>query len=114
MAQKINVLGIDIAKLLLHIVGTDDTGHVVLLIAPPCVKASMKSPKHKARDAEAIREAVTRPTMRFVPIKQLAQQDIQPFHGVRARLIKTRTAWRPGGASSHANTPRVENPVCWV
>jgi transposase len=37
-------------------------------------------------DAEAVREAVTRPTMRFVPIKELAQQDRQALHRVRERL----------------------------
>jgi transposase len=52
----------------------------------------VKSPKNDARDAEAICEAVTRPTMRFVPIKQLEQQDLQALHRVRERLIKARTA----------------------
>jgi transposase len=61
-------------------------------IAPPCVKASVKSPKNDARDAEAIGEAVTRPTMRFVPIKQVEQQDLQALHRIRERLIKARTA----------------------
>jgi transposase len=136
MAQKISVLGIDIAKLMFHVVGMDDAGHVVLrkrlargelprfianlpplrigmeacggahywarrfrehghdvrLIAPHFVKAYVKSPKNDARDAEAICEAVTRPTMRFVPIKQVEQQDLQALHRVRARLIKARTA----------------------
>jgi hypothetical protein len=46
-------------------------GHAVRLIAPPFVKAYVKSPKNDTRDAEAICEAVTRPTMRFVPIKQV-------------------------------------------
>jgi transposase len=64
----------------------------VRLIAPQFVKAYMKSPKNDARDAEAICEAVTRPTMRFVPIKQLEQQDLQALHRVRERLIKARTA----------------------
>jgi transposase len=108
MAQKMSVLGIDIAKLVFHVVGMDNTGHVVLrkrlarsellhfiaqlpplrmgmeacgsarywarcfrehghdvkLIAPHFVKAYVKSPKNDARDAEAICEAVTRPTMR--------------------------------------------------
>jgi transposase len=67
-------------------------GHEVRLIAPPFVKASVKSPKHDARDAEAVCEAVTRPTMRFVPIKQLEPQDLQALHRVRERLIKARTA----------------------
>ena len=119
MAQTMSVLGIDIAKLVFHVVGMDDTGHVVLrkrlvrsellpfiaqlpplrigmeacgsahywarrfrehghdvwLIAPQFVKAYVKSPKNDARDAEAIWEAATRPTMRFVPIKQLEQPE---------------------------------------
>jgi transposase len=64
----------------------------VRLMAPQFVKAYVKSPKHDTRDAEAICEAVTRPTMRFVPVKQLAQQDIQALPRIRARLIKARTA----------------------
>jgi transposase len=67
-------------------------GHEVRLMAPQCVKAYVNSPKHDPRDAEAIGEAVTRPTMRVVPVKQLAQQDIQAWHRIRARLIKARTA----------------------
>jgi transposase len=135
MAQQMSVLGIDIAKLVFHVVGMDDTGHVVLrkrlarsellpciaqlspprigmeacgsahdwarcfrehghevrLIAPQFIKASVKSPKNDARDAEAICEAMSRPTMRFVPIKQLEQQDLQALHRVRERLIKACT-----------------------
>jgi transposase len=131
-----SVLGIDIAKQVFHVVGMDDSGHVVLrkrlarstwltfmanvpplrigmeacgsahdwarrfrehghdvrLIAPPCVKASVKSPPHEARDAEAIGEAVTRPTMRFVPITRVAQQDLQTLHRIRERLINARRA----------------------
>jgi transposase len=104
MAQTITVLGIDLATLAFHVVGMEDTGHVVLrkriargallpfiatlppaligmeacgsahywarrfrehghevrLLAPPCVTASVKSPKNDTRDAEAICEAVTR------------------------------------------------------
>jgi transposase len=136
MARKLSVLGIDIAKLVFHVVGMDDTGAVVLrkriarsevlhfiatlpplligmeacgsahywarcfqahghdvrLIAPQFVKAYVKSPKNDTRDAEAICEAVTRPTMRFVPIKRVEQQDLQALHRVRERLIKARTA----------------------
>jgi hypothetical protein len=44
------------------------------------------------RDAEAIAEAVTRPTMRFVPPKEVDQQDIPSLHRVRERLIGERTA----------------------
>src|SRR5919198_2565771 len=136
MAQKISVIGVDIAKLVFHVVGMNDSGHVVFrkriarsellhfiatlppaligmeacgsahywarrfrapghevrLIAPHFVKPYVKSPKNDARDAEAICEAVTRPTMRFVSIKQVEQQDLQALHRVRARLIKARTA----------------------
>jgi transposase len=136
MTQTISVVGIDIAKLVFHIVGMDDSGHVMLrkriarsellhfiatlppaligmeacgsahywarrfrehghevrLMAPQFVKASVKLPKNDTRDAEAICEAVTRPTMRFMPITQLEQQDLQALHRVRERLVKARTA----------------------
>jgi transposase len=108
MVQTISVLGMDIAKLVFHVVGMDDTGHEVLrkhiarselrhviatlppaligmeacgsahdwarcvrahahdmqLIAPQFVKASVKSSKNDACDAELVWEAVTRPTIR--------------------------------------------------
>jgi transposase len=64
----------------------------VKLMAPQCVKPYVKSNKNDSRDAEAIAEAVTRPTMRFVPIKGLDQQDIQGLHRVRERLMGERTA----------------------
>jgi transposase len=67
-------------------------GHVVKLMAPQFVKPYVKSNKHDMADAEAIGEAVTRPTMRFVPIKEVAQQDFQALHRVRERLVKARTA----------------------
>ena len=67
-------------------------GHDVRLIAPPFVKAYVKSPKNDGRAAEAIGEAVTRPTRRFVPIKRIEPQDLQALHRVRERLIKARTA----------------------
>ena len=67
-------------------------GHVVKLMAPQCVKPYVKSNKHDMADAEAIGEAVTRPTMRFVPIKEVAQQDFQALHRVREQLVKARTA----------------------
>jgi transposase len=67
-------------------------GHTVRLIAPQFVKPYVKSHKNDTRDAEAVAEAVTRPTMRFVPVKGLAQQDIQSLHRARERLMKVRTA----------------------
>ena len=67
-------------------------GHEVKLMAPQFVKPFVKSNKNDMRDAEGIGEAVTRPTMRFVPIKAIDQQDIQSLHRVRERLIGERTA----------------------
>lgn len=67
-------------------------GHLVKLMSPQFVKPYVKSNKTDRNDAEAICEAVTRPTMRFVPIKEIAQQDIQCIHRVRSRLIQERTA----------------------
>ena len=61
-------------------------------MAPQCVKPYVKSHKNDSRDAEAIAEAVTRPTMRFVPTKDVTQQDIQALHHVRERLMGERTA----------------------
>jgi transposase len=68
------------------------SGHEVNLMAPQFVKPYVKSKKNDSHDAEAIAEAVTRPTMRFVPIKDVDQQDIQALHRVRERLIGERTA----------------------
>ena len=67
-------------------------GHTVKLIAPQFVKPYVKSNKHDPADAEAIAEAVTRPTMRFVPIKEVEQQDLQSLHRARERVVKARTA----------------------
>jgi transposase len=67
-------------------------GHEVKLMAPQFVAPYRKTHKNDLRDAEAIAEAVTRPTMRFVPIKSVEQQDLQALHRVRERLMKARTA----------------------
>jgi transposase len=67
-------------------------GHEVRLINPKFVKPFVKSNKNDSRDAEAICEAMTRPNMRFVPVKTVAQQDIQALHRVRSRLVGQRTA----------------------
>jgi transposase len=136
MKQEMRVLGIDIAKRLLHAVGMEERGkivwrkrwsrhalipflaklppvligreacggahdwarrfrahgHEVKRMAPQCVKPYVKSNKNESRDAEAIAEAVTRPTMRFVPAKDVDQQDSQALHRVRERRIGERTA----------------------
>jgi transposase len=67
-------------------------GHEAKLISPQFVKPFVKSNKTDANDAEAIAEAAVRPSMRFVPIKQIPNQDIQNLHRVRERLIRNRTA----------------------
>ena len=67
-------------------------GHDVKLMAPQFVKPFVKSNKNDMRDTEAIAEAVTRPTMHFVPTKEIDQQDMQALHRVRERLIGARTA----------------------
>src|SRR5262247_1942859 len=136
MKPNVSTVGIDLAKKVFHLVGTDTTGrivwrkrltrhalvpflaqlppvtigmeacggahywarqlrhqgHQVKLMVPQFVKPYVKSNKNDMRDAEAIAEAVTRPTMRFVPSKHVAQQDIQALHRVRERLIGERTA----------------------
>src|SRR4030095_13153642 len=67
-------------------------GFRVKLIAPQFVKPYVKSNKNDAHDAEAICEAMSRPSMRFVSVKSVEQQDIQAAHRVRAGLIEQRTA----------------------
>lgn len=66
-------------------------GHDVKLMPPAYVKAYVKRGKTDAADAEAIAEAVTRPTMRFVAIKTLDQQAVLMLHKVRALLVGQRT-----------------------
>jgi transposase len=66
-------------------------GHDVRLIAPEFVKPYLKSQKNDANDAEAIAEAVSRPSMRFVPKKSIEQQDLQALHRIRSRMIGSRT-----------------------
>src|SRR5215475_8322498 len=67
-------------------------GHTVKLISPQFVNSYIKGNKNDSRDAEAICEAVSRPHMRFVPLKTVESQDIQAIHRMRSRLIKERTA----------------------
>jgi len=67
-------------------------GHSVKLMAPQFVKPYVKANKTDAADAEAICEAVTRPSMRFVPIKNGDQQAVLSLHRVRQGFVKARTA----------------------
>ena len=67
-------------------------GHTVRLMAPQFVKPYVKTNKSDRADAEAIAEAVTRPGMRFVGVKEVWQQDLLAEHRVRERQVKARTA----------------------
>jgi transposase len=66
-------------------------GHEVRLIPPAYVKPYVKRGKTDAADAEAVCEAVTRPTMRFVPVKSPEQQAALSMHRTRDLLVKQRT-----------------------
>ena len=67
-------------------------GYWVKLIAAQFVKPYVKSNKNDAVDAEAICEAMSRPGMRFVAVKSVAQQDTQAAHRIREELVGQRTA----------------------
>lgn len=67
-------------------------GHQVRLMSPEYVRPYVKAQKNDDRDAEAIAEAATRPTMRFVELKSEAQLDVQTLHRARDRLVGERTA----------------------
>src|SRR5512132_203570 len=66
-------------------------GHTVRLLPPSYVKAYLKRGKNDANDAAAICEAVTRPSMRFVPIKTKEQQTALMLHRTRQLLVRQRT-----------------------
>jgi transposase len=67
-------------------------GHEVRLMPPAYVKPYVKRGKTDAADAEAICEAVTRPTMRFVAVKSIEQQAVLMLHKTRDLLVRQRTA----------------------
>jgi transposase len=69
-----------------------DQGHQVRLMSPEYVRPYVKAQKNDDRDAEAIAEAATRPTMRFVELKSETQLDMQSLHRARDRLVGERTA----------------------
>ena len=69
-----------------------DQGHQVRLMSPEYVRPYVKAQKNDDRDAEAIAEAATRPTMRFVELKSEEQLDMQSLHRARDRLVGERTA----------------------
>jgi len=78
-----SVVGLDIAKNVFQVHGVDRRGETVLR------KRLRRS--QVGNDAEAICEAVSRPSMRFVPSKSIEQQDLQALHRIRSRMIGSRT-----------------------
>jgi transposase len=67
-------------------------GYTVKLMAPQFVKPYVKSNKNDMNDAQAVCEAMSRPSMWFVPVKSVEQQDIQAVHRIRTELVRQRTA----------------------
>jgi transposase len=68
-----------------------ELGHEVKLMPPHYVKPYVKRSKNDAADAQAICEAVTRPTMRFVSVKSMEQQGVLILHRTRELLVRQRT-----------------------
>jgi len=66
-------------------------GHTIRLMSPEYVQPYVKAQKNDDRDAEAIAEAATHPTMRFVELKSEEKLDMQSLHRVRSRLVSART-----------------------
>ena len=115
---EVSTIGLDIAKSVFQVHGADSSGavvirkrvgieacpsahhwgrelqalgHTVRLMPPSYVKAYLKRSKNDANDAAAICEAVTRPSMRFVPIKTKEQQTALMLHRARQLLVRQRT-----------------------
>ena len=83
-----------------------ELGHTVKPMAPQCVKRYVKTNKSDGNDAEAICEAVARPNMRFVPVKDIEQQTMLAVHRARRGFVVERTAqpvavWKQFRASAH-------------
>jgi transposase len=91
--RKVHVIGMESCGGA-HFLGRalQEQGHEVRLIPAQYVKPYVKTNKNDYVDAEAIAEAVGRPTMRFVPIKSDDQLDLQSLHRVRERWVTRRTA----------------------
>lgn len=85
-------------------------GHEIKLMPPTYVKAYVKRSKNDAADAEAICEAVRRPTMRFVPIKSPDQQSVLMVHRARSLVVRQRTMVANALRAHLAEFGRVANP----
>jgi transposase len=85
-------------------------GHEVKLIAPQLVKPYVKRGKNDAADAEALCEAMSRPSMRFVPVKTAERQAALMVVGLRDRLIRNRT--QVANARARAVAARLCSHIC--
>ena len=92
-SRQVNLIGMEACGGS-HFLGRalQEQGHEVRLIPAQYVKPYVKTNKSDYIDAEAVAEAVSRPTMRFVPIKSDDQPDLQSLHRVRERWVARRTA----------------------
>src|SRR5438270_11140182 len=86
-------------------------GHETRLMSPEYVRPYVKAQKNDELDAEAIAEAATRPTMRFVAVKSQSQSDIQALHRARERLVSERTALINTGTAARARNRRTTGPA---
>ena len=83
-------------------------GHEVKLIAPQLVKPYVKRGKNDAADAEALCEAMSRPTMRFVPVKTAEQQAALMLMGPREQLVASRTQLSNAIRARYSMKPALE------
>ncbi len=95
--STVTLIGIDLGKHSFHLHGQDATGRMVFrkkcsrLISPQFVRPFVQGNKNDFADAQAICEAASRPSMRFVTARNEAQQTVWALHRVRESLVRERT-----------------------
>lgn len=95
--STVTLIGIDLGKHSFHLHGQDATGRMVFrkkcsrLISPQFVRPFVQGNKNDFADAQAICEAASRPSMRFVTARNEAQQTVSALHRVRESLVRERT-----------------------
>jgi len=88
--NTVTLIGIDLGKHSFHLHGQDE-GHQAKLISPQFVRPFVQGNKNDFADAQAICEAASRPSMRFVSVRNEAQQTVSALHRVRESLVRERT-----------------------
>jgi hypothetical protein len=86
-------------------------GHTVKLMPPACVKACVERNKNDAADADALCEAVTQPSMRFVPVKDAEQQSVLMLHWARSLLVGNARCWSMHCALTWPNSAALRHRV---